>query len=63
LTGAANISGIYFDGLTLHGLLRMKNGNEVTIDPPGSAETDTAVVNNRGMIADAYLDPDSNGHG
>ena len=58
-----DISGIYFDGLTLHGFLRPKYGTEVTIDPPGSVETDTAVVNNNGTIAGAYLDPDSNEHG
>jgi hypothetical protein len=58
-----DISGIYFDGLTLHGFLRPKNGSEVTIDPPDSVETDTAVVNNSGMIAGAYWDANSNAHG
>jgi len=57
------ISGIYFDGLTLHGFLRLKNGTDVKIDPPGSVETDTAVVNNSGTIAGAYSDADFNGHG
>jgi hypothetical protein len=58
-----DISGVYFDGLTLHGFLRRSNGAQVTIDPPGSIWTDTAVVNNSGMIAGAYYDVDSNGHG
>jgi hypothetical protein len=58
-----DISGIYFDGLTLHGFLRLKNGTEVTIDPPGSVETDTAVVNDNGMIAGLFWDADFNAHG
>lgn len=58
-----DISGIYFDGLTLHGFLRVKNGTEVTIDPPGSVETDSAVINNSGMIAGVYWDADFNAHG
>jgi len=58
-----DISGIYFDGLTLHGFLRLKNGTEVTIDPPGSVETDTAAVNNSGTIAGFYYDADFNAHG
>jgi hypothetical protein len=49
--------------LTLHGFLRLKNGTDVTIDPPGSVETDTAVVNNSGMIAGTYIDVDFNEHG
>jgi hypothetical protein len=58
-----DISGIYFDGFTLHGFIRLSNGAEVTIDPPGSVETDTAVVNNNGTIAGIYWDADFNGHG
>jgi uncharacterized membrane protein len=58
-----DISGIYFDGLTLRGFLRLKNGTDVKIDPPGSVETDTAVVNGSGTIAGAYWDADFNGHG
>jgi hypothetical protein len=58
-----DISGIYFDGFTLHGFLRLKDGSETTIDPPGSTETDTVVVNNSGTIAGAYWDAGSNGHG
>src|SRR5512133_168977 len=58
-----DIGGIYFDGLTLHGFLRLKNGAEVTIDPPGSVETDTAVVNNSGTVAGIYWDADFNAHG
>jgi hypothetical protein len=58
-----DISGIYFDGLTFHGFLRLKNGTDVTIDPPGSVETDTAVVNNRGIVAGIYIDVDFNEHG
>jgi len=58
-----DISGIYFDGVTLHGFLRPKNGTEVTIDPPDSVWTDTAVVNSRGTVAGAYSDASSNGHG
>ena len=58
-----DISGIYFDGLTFRGFLRLKNGTEVKIDPPGSVETDTAVVNSSGTIAGAYWDADFNGHG
>ena len=58
-----DISGIYFAGSTLHGFLRLKNGTEATIDPPGSVWTATAVVNNSGMVAGAYLDADSNEHG
>ncbi len=58
-----DISGIYFDGLTLHGFLRLKNGTVVTIDPPGSVETDTAVVNNSGTVAGIYWDADFNAHG
>jgi uncharacterized membrane protein len=58
-----DISGIYFDGLTLHGFVRLKNGGDAMIDPPGSVETDTGVVNNRGMIAGVYWDVDFNAHG
>ena len=58
-----DISGLYFDGLTFHGFLRQKNGTDVTIDPPGSVETDTAVVNNSGTIAGTYWDADFNAHG
>lgn len=58
-----DIGGIYFDGFTLHGFLRLKNGKQITIDPPGSVETDTAAVNNSGTIAGAYWDADFNGHG
>jgi len=58
-----DMSGIYFDGFTLHGFLRVRNGLEVTIDPPGSIETDTVVVNNSRAVAGAYLDGDFNGHG
>jgi uncharacterized membrane protein len=58
-----DISGLYFDGLTFHGFLRPKDGTEVTIDPPGSVETDTAVVNNSGTLAGAYVDGDFKDHG
>jgi uncharacterized membrane protein len=58
-----DISGIYFDGLTLHGFLRLKNGTGFTIDPPGSVETDSVVVNNGGLIAGTYYDGDFNAHG
>jgi uncharacterized membrane protein len=60
---SGDVSGIYFDGLTLHGFLRLKDGRDVKIDPPGSVETDSAVVNNSGMIAGAYWDADWSGHG
>jgi len=49
--------------LALHGFLRPKNGTEVTIDPPDSVWTDTAVVNSRGTVAGTYSDANSNGHG
>lgn len=58
-----DISGIYFDGFTLHGFLRLKNGTDTTIDPPGSVETDSAVVNNSGTAAGVYWDADFNAHG
>jgi len=58
-----DISGIYFDGLTLHGFLRPKNETEVTIDPPDSVQTDSAVVNSRGSLAGTYWDANSNAHG
>lgn len=58
-----DISGIYFDGVTLHGFLRPRYGTEVTIDHPDSVWTDTAVVNNRGTVAGTYWDASSNQHG
>ena len=58
-----DISGIYFDGVALHGFLRPRYGTEVTIDHPDSVWTDTAVVNSRGTVAGAYWDANSNGHG
>jgi len=58
-----DIGGIYFDGFTLHGFLRLKSGIEFTIDPPGSVETDSAVVNNSGIVAGIYWDADFKGHG
>jgi hypothetical protein len=58
-----DISGIYFDGLTLHGFLRPKNETDVMIDPSGSVETDTAVVNDSGTIAGVYWDAEFNAHG
>lgn len=58
-----DISGIYFDGVTLHGFLRLKNGNETTIDPTGSVETDSLVVNSSGSIAGIYWDDNFNAHG
>ena len=61
-----DISGLYsFDGFnTLHGFLRLTNGLDFTIDPPGSADaTISVVINNSGTIAGFYLDADSNEHG
>lgn len=58
-----DISGIYFDGFTIHGFLRLKNGTDFTIDPPGSTNTGSTVVNNSGILAGDYTDADENGHG
>jgi hypothetical protein len=58
-----DISGIYFDGLILHGFLRLKDGTDFTIDPPGSVWTVSAVINNSGTIAGFYFDADGNEHG
>jgi uncharacterized membrane protein len=58
-----DISGIYFDGFTLHGFFRLKNGTEMTVDPLGSVETDSAVVNSSGSIAGVYWDTNFNAHG
>src|SRR5215471_7161477 len=60
-----DISGLYsFDGFnTLHGFLRLTNGFDFTVDPPGSVLTLSVVINNSGILAGFYFDADFNEHG
>ena len=46
------------DGM-LHGFVRLKSGEFITIDYPGAAGTYVAGINDRGDLAGAFVDPDT----